>query len=97
MVYALINRGAELLREGVALRPGDIDIVYIYGYGFPPHHGGPMWYADEIGVRDVYDDVVRFERQFGAHWAPSPLLAEIAQSGATFAKYAPSARELAHA
>ncbi|MBV9278287.1 MAG: 3-hydroxyacyl-CoA dehydrogenase, partial [Candidatus Eremiobacteraeota bacterium] len=97
LVYALINRGAELLREGVALRPGDIDIVYIYGYGFPPHHGGPMWYADEVGVRDVYDDVVRFEREFGAQWAPSPLLAEIAQTGGTFTSFKPPARELAHA
>ena len=49
LVYALVNRGAYLLEEGIALRPGDIDIVYVYGYGFPPHHGGPMWYADEVG------------------------------------------------
>jgi 3-hydroxyacyl-CoA dehydrogenase len=46
---ALADSGAELLRSGVALRPGDIDIVWIYGYGFPPHHGGPMWYAKETG------------------------------------------------
>jgi 3-hydroxyacyl-CoA dehydrogenase len=45
---ALADTGAELLRTGVALRPGDVDIVWIYGYGFPPHHGGPMWYADEV-------------------------------------------------
>ncbi|MBV8363816.1 MAG: hypothetical protein JO193_04560 [Candidatus Eremiobacteraeota bacterium] len=65
----------------MALRPGDIDIAYIFGYGFPPYHGGPMWYADEVGVRDVYDDVVRFADAFGAQWTPSPLLAEIASSG----------------
>ncbi len=58
LTFALINRGAFLLEEGVALRPGDIDIVYVYGYGFPPHHGGPMWYADEVGVKHVYDRVV---------------------------------------
>jgi len=97
LVYALINRGAELLGDGVALRPGDIDIVYIYGYGFPPHHGGPMWYADEVGVRDVYEDVLRFEREFGEHWRPSPLLAEIAQRRGTFAGAALDARDLAHA
>jgi 3-hydroxyacyl-CoA dehydrogenase len=49
LTHALIDVGAELLRTGVALRSGDIDIVYVYGYGFPPHHGGPMWYAQEIG------------------------------------------------
>ena len=51
LIFALVNRGAYLLEEGVALRPGDIDIVYVYGYGFPPHRGGPMWYADEVGVQ----------------------------------------------
>ncbi|MBV8074435.1 MAG: enoyl-CoA hydratase/isomerase family protein, partial [Candidatus Eremiobacteraeota bacterium] len=57
LVFALANVGADLLRDGIALRPGDIDIVYIYGYGFPPHHGGPMWYADEIGVANVVADM----------------------------------------
>ncbi len=79
LTFALINRGAYLLEEGVALRPGDIDIVYVYGYGFPPHHGGPMWYADEAGVKHVYDRVVEFG------WEPAPLLKEIAERGATFA------------
>jgi 3-hydroxyacyl-CoA dehydrogenase len=49
LTHALIDVGAELLRTGVALRAGDIDIAYVYGYGFPPHRGGPMWYAQEIG------------------------------------------------
>ena len=73
--YALVNRGAYLLEEGVALRPGDIDIVYVYGYGFPPHHGGPMWYADEVGVENVYARILEFEAQFGEQWRPSALLA----------------------
>jgi len=47
LVYALVNVGATLLKDEVALRPGDTDIVYIFGYGFPPHRGGPMWYAQE--------------------------------------------------
>ena len=93
-IYALINAGANLLKDGVALRPGDIDIVYIYGYGFPPHHGGPMWYADEIGAAQVYADVTSFRERFGAQWEPSPLLAEIARSGKKFAEYT---KELAHA
>jgi 3-hydroxyacyl-CoA dehydrogenase len=79
LLYALINRGAYLLEEGVAIRPGDIDIVYIYGYGFPPHRGGPMWYADEVGLKNVYDKVVAFG------WQPAPLLKKLAESNGKFA------------
>ncbi len=75
LIYALVNRGAYLLEEGVALRPGDIDIVYVYGYGFPPHHGGPMWYADEIGIDKVLARIREFEAEFGPQWKPAPLLA----------------------
>jgi 3-hydroxyacyl-CoA dehydrogenase len=59
LTHALIDVGVELLEKQVALRPGDIDIVYIYGYGFPPHHGGPMWYGHEIGYKDVYAAALR--------------------------------------
>jgi 3-hydroxyacyl-CoA dehydrogenase len=90
LVYALINRGAYLLEQGVALRPGDIDIVYVYGYGFPPHHGGPMWYADEIGVDNVYQRILEFESRFGNQWKPSKLLAEMAEKDG-------AQRELAYA
>jgi 3-hydroxyacyl-CoA dehydrogenase len=97
LVYALINRGAFLLAEGIALRPGDIDIVYVYGYGFPPHKGGPMWYADEVGVDTVYAKVEEFAREFGPQWTPAPLLAEIAKSGGKFAKYTAASKELINA
>ena len=91
-VYGLVNVGAELLRTGIALRPGDIDIVYIYGYGFPPHHGGPMWYADEVGIGNVVADI----KAFG--WEPSPVLTELAQSGGKLSDYRKTtAKELAHA
>jgi 3-hydroxyacyl-CoA dehydrogenase len=82
LVYALINRGAYLLEEGVALRPGDIDIVYVYGYGFPPHHGGPMWYAREVGVAEAYARIKEFEAAFGPQWKPSALLAKEALANA---------------
>ncbi|HEY5427255.1 MAG TPA: 3-hydroxyacyl-CoA dehydrogenase NAD-binding domain-containing protein [Candidatus Tumulicola sp.] len=85
LLFALIDRGAYLLEEGVALRPGDIDIVYVYGYGFPPHRGGPMWYADEIGVDNVYARVEQFAQTFGPRWTPAPLLAKIAAQRGTFA------------
>lgn len=87
LVFALTNVGADLLEKGVALRPGDEDIVYIYGYGFPPHHGGPMWYADEVGTKHVLDRV----KAFG--WAPAPLLARIAEHNGTFAEYPVSQTE----
>ncbi|HTX58552.1 MAG TPA: 3-hydroxyacyl-CoA dehydrogenase NAD-binding domain-containing protein [Verrucomicrobiae bacterium] len=95
LIYALVNRGAYLLEERVALRPGDIDIVYVYGYGFPPHRGGPMWYADEVGVEKVYARIEQFRSEFGPQWTPSPLLAEIAKSGGTFATY--TSKELVNA
>ncbi len=88
LTYALANVGADLLRKDVSFRPGDEDIVFIYGYGFPPHHGGPMWYADEVGVAKV---VARM-KEFG--WDVAPLLAEIAQRGGKIADYS---KELVHA
>jgi 3-hydroxyacyl-CoA dehydrogenase len=66
LLRALIERGRRLLEEGIALRPGDIDIVYVYGYGFPPHHGGPMWYAQHAALRQAQDDkgVAQDDREF---------------------------------
>jgi 3-hydroxyacyl-CoA dehydrogenase len=86
-IYALVNEGAKILAEGYALRAGDIDIVYINGYGFPAHRGGPMWYADTIGLDKVYQRVCEFQQQHGAWWAPAPLLAELSASGRTFADF----------
>jgi 3-hydroxyacyl-CoA dehydrogenase len=85
-VYALVNEGARILEEGIALRAVDIDIVYVHGYGFPAYRGGPMWYADTVGLKQVYDRVCQFEKQHGDVWAPAPLLKRLAESGKTFAE-----------
>jgi 3-hydroxyacyl-CoA dehydrogenase len=87
IIYALVNEGANILSEGYALRPVDIDIIYINGYGFPAHRGGPMWYADTVGLKQVYQRVCQFHQQHGEHWTPAPLLAELAQAGKTFAGF----------
>jgi 3-hydroxyacyl-CoA dehydrogenase len=78
-VYALINEGARILEEGIALRAVDIDVIYLQGYGFPAHRGGPMWHADTVGVKNVYDRILEFG------WQPAPLLARLAAEGKTFA------------
>jgi 3-hydroxyacyl-CoA dehydrogenase len=86
-VYALVNEGARILEEGIALRAVDIDIVYVHGYGFPAYRGGPMWYADTVGLKRVYDRVRQFEQQHGNLWTPAPLLRQLAESGKSFADF----------
>jgi 3-hydroxyacyl-CoA dehydrogenase len=86
-LYALVNEGAHILEEGIALRASDIDIIYINGYGFPAHRGGPMWYADVVGLTKVYDRVSEFHRQHGEIWQPAPLLKQLAEQGKTFAEF----------
>jgi len=68
-LYIMINEGARILEERYAQRPGDIDTIYIAGYGFPAYRGGPMWYADTVGLRKIYERVVDFERRHGDSWA----------------------------
>jgi 3-hydroxyacyl-CoA dehydrogenase len=86
-LYALVNEGARILEEGYALRAVDIDIIFINGYGFPAHRGGPMWYADSVGLQKVYERVCEFHRQHGVLWDPAPLLKELAGQGRTFADF----------
>ena len=83
-IYALINEGARILEEGIALRASDVDLVWIYGYGFPRYRGGPMFYADTVGVKRVYDAVVRFYGQQGEWMKPAPLLERLAREGGRF-------------
>ena len=86
-LYALVNEGARILEEGYALRAGDIDIIYINGYGFPAYRGGPMWYADSVGLKKVYERILEFHGQHGELWEPAPLLKQLAEQGKTFAEY----------
>ncbi|MDQ2777350.1 MAG: 3-hydroxyacyl-CoA dehydrogenase NAD-binding domain-containing protein [Acidobacteriota bacterium] len=85
-VYALINEGAKVLEEGIALRAVDIDIVYIFGYGFPAWRGGPMFYANTIGLKSILSRIAQFKSEHGNElWEPAPLLKSLAESGGTFA------------
>jgi 3-hydroxyacyl-CoA dehydrogenase len=87
-IYALVNEGAQLLDEGIALRAVDIDITYIYGYGFPAWRGGPMFYADTVGLPNVLARIEEFKSQHGPDlWSPAPLLKRLAESGGTFAAF----------
>jgi 3-hydroxyacyl-CoA dehydrogenase len=83
-VYALVNEGARILEEGYALRAVDIDIIYLNGYGFPAFRGGPMWYADTVGLKKVYERVCELRDQHGELWEPAPLLKRLAEANQTF-------------
>ena len=86
-VYALVNEGARILEEGIAVRASDIDLVYLNGYGFPAHRGGPMCYANEVGLFNVARSLQGFAAEAGAFdwWQPAPLLRRLADDGQTFA------------
>ncbi len=87
-IYALVNEGARILEEGIALRAVDIDVVYLNGYGFPAWRGGPMFYADTIGLPKVLAKVEEFEKRHGSDlWAPAPLLKKLAEAGKTFESF----------
>jgi 3-hydroxyacyl-CoA dehydrogenase len=87
LIYALVNEGARILEEGYALRAVDIDIIYLTGYGFPAHRGGPMWYADTVGLKKVYDRISEFHQQHGELWEPAPLLKRLAEGDRGFASF----------
>ena len=89
-LYGMINEGAKLLEQGIALRPSDIDITYLTGYGFPAHHGGPMYLADRIGLEHVLTDIQRFHAQDGYWWQPAPLLEQLVREGKRFADLQPA-------
>ncbi len=88
LLYPLINEGVKILEEGIAYRPGDIDIVWTAGYGFPDYRGGPMWMADTIGLRTIAERLAHYARVRGdrfGYWTPAKLLTDLAARGATLA------------
>ena len=83
-IYIMINEGARILEEGHALRAGDIDTIYLAGYGFPAYRGGPMWYADAVGLDRILGRIDAFRENHGPRWEPAPLLKRLAGEGQTF-------------
>ena len=84
-IYGLVVEGARILEDGIAIRSSDIDVVWTNGYGFPRHRGGPMHYADTVGLDKVLETVREFEARFGSlYWTPPKLLVELAESGRSF-------------
>ncbi|WP_431108422.1 3-hydroxyacyl-CoA dehydrogenase NAD-binding domain-containing protein [Variovorax paradoxus] len=81
---AMINEGANVVHQRIALRPLDVDVTFLYGYGFPRHRGGPMKYADTVGLPNVLADIREFAKEDPLFWQPSPLLVELVERGANF-------------
>jgi len=87
-LYPLINEGIRILDEGIAMRGGDVDVVWTSGYGFPRYRGGPLFHADSIGLATVLDGIMKYRALFGPlHWEPSPLLTRLVSEGRTLAQW----------
>ncbi|MCO5099225.1 MAG: 3-hydroxyacyl-CoA dehydrogenase NAD-binding domain-containing protein, partial [Rhodocyclaceae bacterium] len=87
-LYPLLNEGIRILEEGVAIRAGDIDVVWTAGYGFPRYRGGPMFYADTIGLKTLLDGMLKYRERFGPmHWQPAKLLVELVAKGQSLADW----------
>jgi 3-hydroxyacyl-CoA dehydrogenase len=85
-IYPMINEGAKILEEGVALRSSDIDIIWINGYGFPIYRGGPMHYGETVGLKKVYGKICEFREKHGKVWEPAGLLTKLAKEGKKFSE-----------
>jgi 3-hydroxyacyl-CoA dehydrogenase len=94
VMAAMANEGAKILEEGIALRPLDIDVVFLHGYGYPRHRGGPMRYADTVGLENVLKDIREFEKEDAFFWRPSELLVSLVKEGRNFdsLNYAPASQ-----
>ena len=93
LLYSMINEGALILEEGIAYRSSDIDIVFCHGYGMPRYRGGPMQYADAVGLDKVVAAMEKYRKRYGdLYWKPAPLLAKLAASGQSFAQWSSAKR-----
>ena len=81
LLFSSVNEACKILEEGKALRASDIDVMWLNGFGFPRYRGGLMFWADQIGAREVYNQIAAWHQRYGARWKPSRLLQELAQSG----------------
>jgi 3-hydroxyacyl-CoA dehydrogenase len=84
LLYPMVNEGAKILEEKLAIRASDIDVIWVYGYGWPVYRGGPMFWADSLGLKTVRDRMLEFKRQGGDDWTPAPLLNRLADEGKGF-------------
>jgi 3-hydroxyacyl-CoA dehydrogenase len=85
LLYPMVNEAAKILDEKIAIRASDIDVIWVYGYGWPVYRGGPMFWADQIGLRAVRDTMLAFQKATGdGFWTPAPLLARLADEGKGF-------------
>ena len=84
-LYVMVNEGAKILEEGIAARPLDVDVIWIYGYGFPVYRGGILFWADQVGLKTIYDKVSQIHEETGDDvWKPAPLLEKLAKEGKGF-------------
>jgi len=86
LLYPMVNEGARILEEGIALRASDVDVIWVYGYGWPVYRGGPMHWADSIGLQRIRDRLAALYDETGRdHWKPAALIEELAAKGGSFA------------
>lgn len=81
LLHPLVNEGARIVDEGIAIRASDIDVVYVNGYGFPAHRGGPMYWGEEVGFARVIETMRKLAPSHGKRWSPAPLLERLASEG----------------
>jgi 3-hydroxyacyl-CoA dehydrogenase len=86
LLYPMVNEGAKILEEKIAIRASDIDVIWVYGYGWPVYRGGPMFWADQIGLTSLRDRMLAYRKQSGGDefWTPAPLLTRLADAGKGF-------------
>ena len=90
LLFSSVNEACRILEEGKAYRASDIDVMWLHGFGFPRYRGGLMYWADGIGVRDVYNQIAAWHQQYGERWVPSALLRQLAESGTPFREAKPA-------